>query len=823
MQINLQEVKESFVATTRELLQKSEALLLDMERQAGEHHYTELLRGIHTIKGNAGIFELESLISLCHAFETSLERVRSSGLQLTTEQIDTGLTVLDRMRTIVSFIDQPEKRAGVTVQDLVDRLEARTAKHAEPVQPAAAPQKSNFDRLREKTQKLKLPEKYLEIARKGNRNLIFMVIDFGDQGDMTLNAFYAKMQTLHKSQTLLSLGILRTETGVSETGKLFLPYFFILSSEQPAEVLARDLGLKILLFHYFWQPEASAAAPAAAAELHREHPAGRGSDHVRETHLKVHLDLLNTLIDITGEIVLTRNALVRKIEQSSDQGLASFSKKLSYLVSDLQDKVMRTRLQSLEVLFHRFPRLVRETAQHTNKKAELHIEGGDIEIDKAIIDEIADPLVHIIRNAVDHGLETAEERVRAGKPETGRVILQAQAREGNIVIRVMDDGRGLDLEKIRNIAVGRGLITREQAGNASAQEVTEYLFLSGFSTKQEVTTISGRGVGMDVVRTNISKLGGSVEITGESGKGSVVTLVIPQTLSILTCLTVEVGGFRFVIPQQNIVEVVTIDPARLKNIQNKSAYELRSRLLPLIDTNELLEMPPIETGMPFIVVVRTEKFYFGLRIQVILDTEEVVVKPLPQFGQERQIFSGAAIMGDGRIAPILDAALIGKHANLQANAEAINIARSTKQVAEATVQYLLFRAHGRNIAFRVTSLPRLEAIDPKNIETIVDKKVVHYRDEIIPVLSTDFLHHPGSEPDNPRNMIILQNGERRYGILATEILDIVEEQITVRRETNDRREIEGYALIKDETTVVLNVNELMRTALELPVLAGGVS
>lgn len=544
---------------------------------------------------------------------------------------------------------------------------------------------------------------------------------------------------------------------------------------------------------------------------------------MRETHLKVHLDLLNTLIDITGEIVLTRNALVRKIEQSSDQGLASFSKKLSYLVSDLQDKVMRTRLQSLEVLFHRFPRLVRETAQHTNKKAELHIEGGDIEIDKAIIDEIADPLVHIIRNAVDHGLETAEERVRAGKPETGRVILQAQAREGNIVIRVMDDGRGLDLEKIRNIAVGRGLITREQAGNASAQEVTEYLFLSGFSTKQEVTTISGRGVGMDVVRTNISKLGGSVEITGESGKGSVVTLVIPQTLSILTCLTVEVGGFRFVIPQQNIVEVVTIDPARLKNIQNKSAYELRSRLLPLIDTNELLEMPPIETGMPFIVVVRTEKFYFGLRIQVILDTEEVVVKPLPQFGQERQIFSGAAIMGDGRIAPILDAALIGKHANLQANAEAINIARSTKQVAEATVQYLLFRAHGRNIAFRVTSLPRLEAIDPKNIETIVDKKVVHYRDEIIPVLSTDFLHHPGSEPDHPRNMIILQNGERRYGILATEILDIVEEQITVRRETNDRREIEGYALIKDETTVVLNVNELMRTALELPVLAGGVS
>lgn len=815
MQINLQEVKESFVTTTRELLQKSETILLEMERQADPHHYTELLRGIHTIKGNAGIFELESLINLCHAFETSLESVRSSGTQLTADQIDTGLTVLDRMRTIVSFIDHPEKRAEVTVHDLVDRLEGKAAKLAEPSRSAGkAPQQSSFDRLREKTQKVKLPEKYLEVARKGNRNLIFMVIDFGDQGDMTLNQFYAKMQTLHKSNTLLSLGVLRTEAGIGENGKPFLPYFLILSSEQPAEALARDLSLKILLFHYFWQPEAQAAsAPVHQAEAHKDH-------HVRETHLKVHLDLLNTLIDITGEIVLTRNALVRKIEQSTDQSLASFSKKLSYLVSDLQDKVMRTRLQSLEVLFHRFPRLVRETALQTLKKAELRMEGGDIEIDKAIIDEIADPLVHIIRNAVDHGLELPEERLRAGKPETGTVVLQTQAREGNIVIRVVDDGRGLDIDRIRNIAVNRGLITREQAGSASAQEVTEYLFLSGFSTKQEVTTISGRGVGMDVVRTNISKLGGSVEITGESGKGSIVTLVIPQTLSILTCLTVEVGGFRFVIPQQNIVEVVTIDPARLKNIQNKTAYELRSRLLPLIETNELLEMPPVEAGMPFIVVVRTEKFYFGLRIQTILDTEEVVVKPLPQFGQERHIFSGAAIMGDGRIAPILDAALIGKHANLQANAEAINIARSTKQIAEAAIQYLLFRAHSRNVAFRVTSLPRLEAIDPKNIETIVDRKVVHYRNEIIPVLSTDFLREANAEQDKPHNMIILQSGERRYGILATEILDIVEEQITVRREPNDRREIEGYALIKDETTVILNVNELMRPTLELPVQAG---
>jgi two-component system, chemotaxis family, sensor kinase CheA len=817
MEINLREVKESFIATTRDLLQKSEALLLEMERSSDPNYYTEILRAIHTIKGNAGIFELESLIELCHAFETCLEAARDKGGTLPTTTIDIGLTVIDRMRIIVANIDNAPRLAEIKVDDLIDQLHNREAQPqvaAEAV-PVAA-EKSGFDRLRETTQKIKLPEKYLTQAKKDNRYLIFVVIDFADQGDMSLSQFYSKLHAMHKSNTLLSLGVLRKETSTHGPNGPFLPYFMILSSGKKAEEIAQELSLRFLLFHYFWQPEATPKTAAVPADASRDH-------HVKETHLKVHLDLLNTLIDITGEIVLTRNALVRKVDEQADQSLASFTKKLSYLVTDLQDKVMKTRLQSLEVLFHRFPRLVRETAQQTSKKAELRIEGADIEIDKAIIDEIADPLVHIIRNAVDHGLETPAERTQAGKSETGNIVLQAQAREGNIVIRIVDDGRGLDLDRIKNTAVNRGLITREQANAAAENEIAEYLFMPGFSTKQEVTTISGRGVGMDVVRTNISKLGGSVDIVGESGKGSIVTMVIPQTLSILTCLPVEVNGFRFVIPQQNIVEVVTIDNSKLQNIQNKLAYELRSRLLPLVEANELLEIPNAAEGSPFIVVVRTEKYYFGLRIETILDTEEVVVKPLPQFGQERQIFSGAAIMGDGRIAPILDAALIGKHANLQANADAINIARSTKVIGAVSVQYLLFRAQSRNIAFRVASLPRIEPIEISDIETIVDRQVVHYRDEIIPILSTEFLRNTEIAPDKPRNMIILQNGERRYGLLTTEILDIIEDTIEVRRESRDRAEIEGYALIKNETAIILNLSQLMRAALETTSLPVGQS
>jgi len=807
MEINLKEVKESFITTTHDLLQRSEALLLEMERQVNPEHYTELLRAVHTIKGNAGIFELDSVIHLCHAFETFLEELRTAAVPLSTELIDTGLTVIDRIRSLVALVDDPQKMAAVQVQDVIAAMENRgkTGVAAKPVQTGNAPEKSEFDRLRAHTQKLRLPEKYLELARRNNHYLIFVVIDLGDQGNLSLSQLHAKFKALHKSGNLLSLGVLRKETITDNPAGPFMPYFLILHSEGRAEAVIEKLGLKILLFHYFWQPEHK---PEAAAEP--VHDGGRSADaQAKETHLKVHLDLLNSLIDITGEIVLTRNALVRRIEQSQDQGLAAFTKKLSYLVTDLQDKVMKTRLQALGTLFQRFPRLVRETAAATGKKANLHTVGGEIELDKAIIDEIADPLVHIIRNAVDHGLELPEVRAKNGKDEAGAVTLSAAMREGNIVISVEDDGGGLDYEQIRAIAVRKGLVSREAATEASEQEVSEYLFLPGFSTKAEITTISGRGVGMDVVRSNIKKLGGSVEIIGAPGKGSKVILNIPQTLSILTCLVVETGGARFVIPQQNILEVVTIEKEKLKTIQNKEAYELRSKLLPLVDTAALIDLKNENSSASLFVVLRTEKYHYGLTFERVLDTEEVVVKALPQFGQEQQVFSGAAIMGDGKIALILDAAGIGRHANLQATTTDRTIAQNRQLTELIEEQHLLFRFHNVLVAFKVVEIPRIESIDPKTVETIVDRQVVHYRNEVIPIIPLSFLG-AAVEADKPEgSLIILQSAGRKYGLLASEIIDLLNQKIELRHDDNDRAEIDGFTIVDDQTVVVLNLARLM--------------
>jgi two-component system, chemotaxis family, sensor kinase CheA len=810
MQINLREVKESFVATSRDILQKAESVLLEMERENDAAHFAELLRAIHTIKGNAGIFELEPLIALCHAFETRFTAVQASGVAPETAIIDLGLTTIDRMRAIIAAMDDKAKIAALDNADLIHQLENKPAAIPATGSAEGKIQGRGFDRLRDRTSKIRLPEKYFDIAKRENHYLIFLVIDLGDQEDLSTTDFFSSLATLHKSQRLLSLGVLRKDFQGDAPKGPFLPYFLILSTTERAEEIAARLKVKIVLFHYFLHPEVK-------PQVKTQKPSGSPHDeHVRETHLKVHLDLLNSLIDITGEIVLTRNALVRRLDTVADQGLIAFTKKLSYLVTDLQDKVMKTRLQSLDVLFHRFPRLVRETAQQTAKKAELRIEGGDIEIDKAIIDEIADPLVHIIRNAVDHGIETPAERIAVGKEEAGTVALTARAREGNIVIRVADDGRGLDAENIKNTAIRKGLISREAAAAATPQEITEYLFLPGFSTKNEVTTISGRGVGMDVVRTNIMRLGGSVEITGEQGKGSAIVIVIPQTLSILTCLLIEMGGSRFVVPQQNIVEVVTIDPSRLKNIQNKEAYELRSRLLPIVSGAEILELENSTLDAPYLVVVRTEKYHFGLKIQRVLEKEEVVVKPVPQFGQDRQIFAGAAIMGDGTIAPILDAALIGKQAGLQPNVDEKIISQETKKIAAVAVQYLLFRVHDRKVAFRIMSQPRIESIDPDKIETVVNRRVVHYRNEVIPILSLDFLG--GDASAVLTNLIIVQADDRRYGILASEIMDILPDNLALRREDTDRGEIEGYAILAEETVIVLNLETLMRGALAEPAL-----
>lgn len=818
MDINYQEIRDSFVATSRDILQRSETLLLEMEKSVDANLITELLRGLHTIKGNAGIFELDAVIRICHALETRIEEIRDKGVVPSHDFIDLALTALDKLQSLIGGQQDPSAASKTDYEAVLERLSAPKAASRQATPAETAGTLNGLEWSKKKTSQVRLPDKYFELAKKTNRFLSFVALDLFDQGELTVRDLYEKLQVLHREKSLLAFGALPKDKGLTSDSAHFLPYYLILCTNTVVNERIAELKLRPLICHSFWQPGHTEKSPEAAVPVE---PGTSPEGKLRETHLKVSVSLLNNLIEITGEIVLARNALVRKADTSSDQALSTMAKKLSYLVADLQDKVMRTRLQPLGILFQRFPRLVRETAVATGKKAELRVTGSEIELDKAIIDEIADPLVHIIRNAVDHGMESPEVRRRLGKAEAGTITLAAEMREGNIVITVADDGAGLDYERIRNTAVEKGLISRDAARSAGEQEISEYLFLSGFSTKAEVSTISGRGVGMDVVRSNVKSLGGSVEISGKTGEGTLVTLIIPQTLSILTCLIVECAGFRFVVPQQNIVEVVKIDHDKLKTIQSKKAYELRNRLLPLVETSVLIGLAGRSEASVFLVL-KTEKYHFGLTVDSILDTEEVVVKSLPHFNDDNQLFAGAAIMGDAQIALILDAAGIGKQANLQLG-DADRSVKQAKLLQVETTRHLLFAAAGKQIAFKIFSNPRIERISAAAVESVVGRKIVNFRGEIIPLLSLDFLIEQVYSADAELALIILQSDTGKYGILADEVTDVISDLPLPRRDESNAAEIEGITILGEATVVILNTPYLIERAARrnLPELAAG--
>ncbi|MCX7632099.1 MAG: chemotaxis protein CheW [Turneriella sp.] len=527
-----------------------------------------------------------------------------------------------------------------------------------------------------------------------------------------------------------------------------------------------------------------------------------------ETTLKIGVTLLDGLIDTTGEIVLVRNALLRHSETLKDATLSSLAKKLDYLITGLQDKVMKTRLQKLGTLFQRLVRAVREAAQLTGKQVDFQTEGAEHEIDKSILDELADPLIHLVRNAVDHGIEPPEERQKTGKPMIGKIRVQANMREGNVVVQISDDGRGLDPEKIRQTAIRKGLLSVERAAQLTPEETTELVFLPGFSTKEEATTLSGRGVGMDVVRTNIRKLGGTIEISSTPGHGTIVRISLPQTLAILTCLALGVDGLRFVIPRQNIAEVLPINPERLHSINGKLTYELRGRHLPLVGAQEIFGFKATEPK--FIVVVKTEKYHYGLVVEAVMDTEEVVVKPIPRFSESRQLFSGAAIMGDGSVAPILDVSLAARFTGLQQSHQQIE---RTTEVGQTQVQkYLLVRIGQHHVAIPASAMPRLEKVSPEQFCQLPGRKTLNYNGTIIPVIETTFSTSEQVHTNQRSIVVLLRHSDKLYALPVDQVLELTNIESDLRREESDPPEIAGYTIWQRETVVVLDTKQILHTA-----------
>jgi two-component system chemotaxis sensor kinase CheA len=542
---------------------------------------------------------------------------------------------------------------------------------------------------------------------------------------------------------------------------------------------------------------------------------------VTDTTVRVDVALLDRVMNLVGELVLARNQILKYGASSTDTGLIAASQRLNLLTTELQAGVMKTRMQPIGNVWNRFPRVVRDVAQVCGKKVNLELEGTETELDRSIIEAIWEPLIHAVRNAIDHGIESPERRRTAGKAAAGRVLLRAYHEGGQVNIEVSDDGAGINTEKVRARSVERGLVSAERAARMNDREVAHLIFLPGFSTADSVTTMSGRGVGMDVVKTNIEEIGGTVDIASRPGLGTTLKIKIPLTLAIIPALIVTSGGDRFAIPQVNLLELVRLEGASsrrgIETLHGVPLYRLRGNLLPLVFLNEALELPGPGAGTDVvnIVVVQADDRQFGLVVDGISDTEEIVVKPLGKELKGLNVFAGATIMGDGRVALILDVLGLAQRTGLvSATRERASVepSASARAPSEAREQLLLFRVGSSSrMAMPLSTVTRIEEIAPEHVERAAGRDVVQYRGAILPLiwLEQELLGEPPLLSTEPLVVVVYSESGQNVGLVVEEILDIVEERVAAEAHPSERG-MRGLTTVQGRVTELLDVPKLVR-------------
>jgi two-component system chemotaxis sensor kinase CheA len=539
--------------------------------------------------------------------------------------------------------------------------------------------------------------------------------------------------------------------------------------------------------------------------------------------IRVDVNLLDKVMNLVGELVLARNQILQFTSNQKDAAFLSTAQRLNLITTELQEGVMKTRMQPIGNIWNKFPRVVRDLSNASGKLVRLDMEGSQTELDKTIIEAIKDPLTHIVRNSLDHGLETPAQREAAKKPPQGLLSLRAFHEGGQVNIEISDDGAGLDLNAIRAKAIEREILPSQQAAKMTDREIANLIFMAGFSTAQKVTNISGRGVGMDVVKTNIEKIGGTVDVSSVRGRGTTLKIKIPLTLAIIPALIVTTGGDRFAIPQVSLVELVRLEgkaaESGVEMIQEAAVYRLRGILLPIVYLNRELKLTPKPDsdgdGAINIVVLQADGRQFGLVVDGINDTEEIVVKPLRKQLRGISCFAGATIMGDGKVALILDIVGLAQRASLAGEASG-HVPAAKEELAKADEKlesWLLFRVgESGKLAIPLSMVSRLEEFDRTTIEHSGNRQVVQYRREIMPLVSVaDALHIPAhAVGDGPMQVVVHSTGSGSVGLVVDEILDIVDQHVSVARKI-DNACLLGSAVIQQHVTDLLNVPELIES------------
>jgi two-component system, chemotaxis family, sensor kinase CheA len=784
------EIVKEFLVESYENLDRLDQDLIALERDPGNREtLASVFRTIHTIKGTSGFLAFNQLEALTHVGESLLARLRDGLFHLTPEITTALLSLVDAVRQMLSSIESSGNEGKRNDQELIAKLSALLDGKASP----AATQKMQSQPAEKRT-----PEPVPSSAAA-----------IPALGDILVSDGKAKPSDVAEALELQNAG----------------------DPRHVGEILV----------------EKGAVKPQDVVDALNVQQQARGQS-ASDSTIRVDVAQLDRLMNRVGELVLLRNQIVQYTNSTEDSELLGTSQRLNLLTTELQESVMKTRMQPIGNVWSKFPRTVRDVALACGKQVRIEMEGKDTELDKTIIEAIKDPLTHLVRNAVDHGVEAPQLRQDAGKNPEGLLFLRAFHEGGQVNIEISDDGAGLNLEKIRNKARQKGLITADQASRMTEREIGNLIFLPGLSTAEKVTNVSGRGVGMDVVKTNIERIGGTVDLQSHAGQGTTVRMKIPLTLAIIPALIVTSGGDRYAIPQVSLLELVRLEGEQLhqgiERVNGVPVHRLRGHLLPLVDLKRELgiardlnepnsglsgpratapcDSSAADSQSVNIVVLRADDRQFGLVVDEINDTEEIVVKPLSKQLKSINTYAGATIMGDGKVALILDVLGLAQHANVVSEGHESEVEKETSDAAAAmalgkTNAVLLFQygEHGR-MAVDLSLVARLEEFSSDAVELAADEEVVQYRGQIMPLVRVSEVleSHNSRAPERRQealHVVVYSEKGRSVGLVVDRILDIVEESFVLQRQST-REGVVGSAVIQKRVTDILDVPGLIAAA-----------
>jgi two-component system chemotaxis sensor kinase CheA len=571
------------------------------------------------------------------------------------------------------------------------------------------------------------------------------------------------------------------------------------------------------------QGEISPWAVQEALKTQQQRP--ESASQVSGSSIRVDVNLLDKLMNLVGELVLARNQVLQFTGTQKDPSFLGTAQRLNLITTELQEGVMKTRMQPIGNVWNKFPRVIRDLATQFGKRVRLEMEGSETELDKTIIEAIKDPLTHVIRNAVDHGIESPEERQAKGKDAEGTLSLRAFHEGGQVNIEIVDDGRGLDQERLKQKALERGQLSPDHAARMSEREVLNLIFLPGLSTARQVTNVSGRGVGMDVVKTNIEKIGGTVDVYSTRDQGTTLKIKIPLTLAIIPALIATSGGERFAIPQVSLLELVRLEAEHqetaIEMVHGAPVYRLRGKLLPLVYLNEQLRLAGVDMrGAVNIVVLQADDRQFGLVVDEINDTEEIVVKPLGKQFKGNACFAGATIMGDGKVALILDVLGMAQMASVvtevRDRAPGEQEVHATDTAVKSDAWLVFTVAGGRRMAIPLSIVSRLEEFSSRQVERSGNGLVVQYRGKIMPLIDIAARLRLGDSCESMQRLqaIVYSQEGQSVGLIVDQIVDTVEQAVAGSQE-HKRGELMGSAVIQERVTDLLNVSALVQSSAAL--------